>query len=359
MCPFPACVRHSLFVEREPFAVSVAIPAFNEAPRIEKTIASIQAQTEPPAEIIVVDDGSRDGTAEVARSLGVRVLQQANAGVAAARNHAIREASSPWIAFCDADDFWYPEKLAACRLAHEARPDVGFLFTDYSVENRARVETQSTFSVTPEFAEHVCERIGEGIAFFEGPVLARALAQCNFIQPSTVIVRRALLIERSILFDVALPHNEDFCIGEDYEWYLRLLGATDALAVERALVLYRRRAGSLSEDAGRYKYGDAKLGELIAKQPERYVAGLAAVFAVQRRRHLYDSARYYGRALRFAKMRAKLREAQRLEFHAGDELLWMLAGAAALPGGTRIADALRSAWLRVLKPVIRRTRRAP
>jgi glycosyltransferase involved in cell wall biosynthesis len=345
-------------VERECFAVSVAIPAFNEATRIGKTIAIIRAQTEPPAEIIVVDDGSRDATADIARSLGVRVLEQVNAGVAAARNRAIREATSPWIAFCDADDLWHPEKLAASRLACEARPGVGFLFTDYSVESGARVRTPSTFSVTPEFAANVCERIDGGISFFEGPALARALAQCNFIGASTVLVRRALLLERSIFFDVALARNEDFYVAEDFEWYLRLLKATDALAVERVLAVYRRHSGSLSEDSGRIRHGDLMLGELIANAPERYVDGLAAVFAAQRRRHLCDSARYYGRALRFGKMRAQLREAQRLEFRVGDELLWVLSGAAALPGGAQIAGALSSAWLRVLKPALRRTRRA-
>ena len=346
-------------MEREPFAVSVAIPAFNEATRIAKTIASIQAQTEPPAEIIVVDDGSLDATAGVARSLGARVLEQGNAGVAAARNHAIREATSPWIAFCDADDLWYPEKLAACRLAHEGQPEAGFLFTDYCVEKRGRVDVPSTFAVTPEFTHLVCERIGDKLSFVEGPAMARALAQCNFVQPSTVLVRRALLLERSLFFDVALPQGQDFCVPEDLEWYLRVLKATDALAIDRVLVQYQRRAGSLSEDSARYKLGDAKLGEIIARTPERYVDGLAAVFAAERRRHFYDSARLYGRALRFGKMQARLREAQRLEFRVADEVLWLLAGVATLPGGARIAGTLSSAWRRILKPALSRSRRTP
>jgi glycosyltransferase involved in cell wall biosynthesis len=340
-------------VDREPFLVSVAIPAYNEAVRIATAIASIRAQTEPPAEIIVVDDGSRDGTADVARSLGVRVIEQPNGGVGTARNRAIREASSPWIAFCDADDLWHPEKLQAARLAHEMRPEVDFLFTDYSVENDDVVELPSTFAVSPEFADNVCERIADGICFFDGRVLAGALAQRNFVLPSTVIARRALLAEHAIFFACSLPHDEEFFVAEDLEWYLRLLKQTDALALERSLVRYQRHAGSLSANSGRIRNGDVKLGEMIAKTPERYVDGVAEVFASQRRRHLSESARRSGLAFRFGQMRARMREAQQIEFRVSDELLWLFAYAADLPGGHWLATVAFGAWRTVLRPVVR------
>jgi glycosyltransferase involved in cell wall biosynthesis len=345
-------------VEREPFAVSVAIPAYNEAARIGKAIASIRAQQEPPAEIIVVDDGSQDATSEIARALGARVLRQANAGVGAARNYAIREATSPWIAFCDADDLWYPGKLADARRASEARPGVDFLFSDYCVENGGRIDVPSTFAVSPEFENHVCERIGDRICFFEGGVLARALAQCNFVAPSTVLARRSLLLERSIFFASGLPQDSNYYVSEDLEWYLRVLRATDAVATERVLMQYHRHAGSLSANAGRVRHGEVKLGEMIAQAPERYVDGLAEVFAGHRRRHLRDSARYYGRALRFREMQATLREAQRVEFRLRDEALWLLAGIAALPGARWFAGTVKWTWHHFLKPTLRRNRPA-
>jgi glycosyltransferase involved in cell wall biosynthesis len=345
-------------VEHESFAVSVAIPAFNEAARIGKAIAGVRAQTEPPAEIIVVDDGSGDATAEVARALGVRVIEQANAGVSAARNLAIREATSPWIAFCDADDLWYPDKLAAVRRAHVARPEVDFLFSDYCVEDGGRVVVPSTFAVSPEFCEHVSQRIDGGFSFFEGRVLAYALAQRNFVAPSTVVARRGLLLDHALFFATDLPQDRHYYVSEDIEWYLRVLKATDAIAIERVLMQYHRHIGSLSANAGRIRHGEVKLGEMIAQEPERYVDGLAEVFAGQRRRHLRDSARYYGAALRFHEMRATLREAQNVEFRLADEVLWLIAAIASLPGARWFAQTARSAWRNVLKPALRWSRGA-
>lgn len=344
-------------MEPETFAATVAIPAYNEAGRIAKAIAGIRTQTEPPAEIIVVDDGSRDATAEIARSLGVRVLEQPNAGVSAARNRAIREAKSPWIAFCDADDVWYPEKLAEARRAHEARPEVGFIFTDFCVEDGGRIVVPSTFSFSREFAEYVSERVGDRLAFFERRALASALARRNFILPSTVLIRRSFLLERSIFFTPDLPANEEYYVAEDFEWYLRVLKATDALAIERVLVRYERHAGSLSENSGRVRRGDVKLGEMIANAPQEYVDGVAADFATHRRVHLSESAGRYGVALRFREMRARLREAQRVEFRFRDEVLLLLARAASFPGCRWLALQIFFAWRNVVKPALRWNRR--
>jgi glycosyltransferase involved in cell wall biosynthesis len=92
--------------------VSVIIPAYNAAAFLRRAVNSALAQTRRPGEILVIDDGSTDDTALVARSYGpaVRYIHQANAGVSAARNRGILEARGRWIAFLDADDEWYPWK---------------------------------------------------------------------------------------------------------------------------------------------------------------------------------------------------------------------------------------------------------
>jgi len=94
-------------------AISVVIPAYNAEAFVARAIESVLAQTLPVAEIVVVDDGSRDATADIAERLGgsIRVLRQSNSGPAAARNHGVRAARSEWIAFLDADDAWLPSKL--------------------------------------------------------------------------------------------------------------------------------------------------------------------------------------------------------------------------------------------------------
>ncbi len=79
---------------------------------IERAIRSVLAQTHPPNEIIVLDDGSTDNSAELARSFaGVRVIRQENAGIGAARRKLVEEAQGDWIAFCDHDDCWEPNRL--------------------------------------------------------------------------------------------------------------------------------------------------------------------------------------------------------------------------------------------------------
>jgi glycosyltransferase involved in cell wall biosynthesis len=335
-------------VERDTFAITVVIPAYNEAGRIADAIKSAHAQTEPPAEVLVIDDGSTDETASIARSLGVRVLSQRNAGVSAARNLAIQKASCPWVAFCDADDILLPDKLAAVRQAHEAWPSVDFIFTDYRMLVDGRTTVDSTFARVPDIGENISEHI----AYFERRALARALAGTNFILPSTIVVRRSLLVDREIAFATHLPNTKDFFIGEDIEWYFRLLVHTDALAIARVLTEHRRHPGSLSEDSGRLKYGDVILGERMARAPDLYVEGAAEAFARNRRRHVREAALYYFRALRFRESRAKLDEAQRIAFLPTDALLGALATLGAMPGGMPLARLGRRAWREALKPAL-------
>lgn len=96
-----------------PADVTVVIPAYNSRTTLLEAIASVRAQTCPPREIIVVDDGSRDGTAEAVAALDgpVHLVRQANGGPARARNAGLALARGEWLAMLDADDVWLPEKL--------------------------------------------------------------------------------------------------------------------------------------------------------------------------------------------------------------------------------------------------------
>jgi glycosyltransferase involved in cell wall biosynthesis len=109
-------------------AISVIIPAYNAAAFVGNAIESALAQTYPPLEILVVDDGSQDATAQIVARYGapVRLIQQANGGTAAARNRAAREARGTWLAFLDADDTWLPEKLE-CQIPYTTSPNIGIV----------------------------------------------------------------------------------------------------------------------------------------------------------------------------------------------------------------------------------------
>jgi glycosyltransferase involved in cell wall biosynthesis len=100
-----------------PIDIAVVVPLYNKRPYIERTLASVLCQTSPPSQIIVIDDGSTDGSGDLVRAVfpGVSIIRQDNRGVGEARNAGLTEASSSWVAFIDADDVWSPSHLLEIR----------------------------------------------------------------------------------------------------------------------------------------------------------------------------------------------------------------------------------------------------
>lgn len=115
------------------YIISTVIPAYNSEKYIAGTIESVLNQTQPADEIIVVDDGSSDGTADVVRSFGdkVTLIQQENAGASVARNTGIKAAKGNWIAFLDGDDEWVPEKLQRQTEHLQRNPDLAWAMSNY------------------------------------------------------------------------------------------------------------------------------------------------------------------------------------------------------------------------------------
>ena len=116
--------------------ISVVIPLYNKQLEIGAAVRSALAQTRPPQEIIVVDDGSTDGGAEVVRAIGsplVRLVRQSNAGVCAARNRGIAESTGEYIALLDADDAWEPGFLAEIAAMIREFPGCGLYCTAFSI----------------------------------------------------------------------------------------------------------------------------------------------------------------------------------------------------------------------------------
>ncbi len=113
--------------------VSAVIPAYNAAKYVERAIESVLAQTRKADEIIVVDDGSTDNTADVVRQFGdkVKFIRQENAGASVARNTGIEAATSEWISFLDADDEWLPEKLKLQTEHLQRNPDLAWTTGNY------------------------------------------------------------------------------------------------------------------------------------------------------------------------------------------------------------------------------------
>lgn len=188
-----------------PPLVSVVIPVYNGERYLAECLCSVRGQSYRPLETIVVDDGSRDGSAEIASGApGVRLIRQANGDVSAARNAGVRAATGEFIALLDYDDLWLPHKIEQQVAWFGRHPGADLVFTDIiKFDNNGRARRARD--------RHRWARR------LNGPHPFRALAMKNPILPSSVLVRRESLI-RAGLF------NERFRTCGDYEMWLRMAG---------------------------------------------------------------------------------------------------------------------------------------
>ncbi len=181
-------------------SVSVIIPTFNRRERVLKAIASVVSQTRQPDEIIVVDDGSTDGSSAAIRNNfpTVTVIRQENSGVSSARNAGIRAATGEWLAFLDSDDEWKPEKLEkhmAYALSHPK----------YRVSQTDEVWIRNGRFVNP------MKKHGKKAGRF----FRDALKLC-LVSPSAVMIHQNVFRDIGY-FDQTLP------ACEDYDLWLRIL----------------------------------------------------------------------------------------------------------------------------------------
>jgi glycosyltransferase involved in cell wall biosynthesis len=220
--------------------VSVIIPTFNRAYCLGRAIDSVLAQTHGDVEVVVIDDGSSDGTRQlVAERYGneprVRYHHQTNAGISAARNAGIARATGAYLALLDSDDEWAPWKLelqVACLKAH---PELGMTWTDMmAVDPEGRVTnpsflrtmygayrwyptSESLFSNSEPLEVAAGARAAEvapGKRFHYGDIGAQMLMG-NLVHTSTVVLTRARA-------DVIRRFREDLKVsGEDFEFHLR------------------------------------------------------------------------------------------------------------------------------------------
>lgn len=203
--------------------VSIIIPAHNAEATLQETIDSVLAQTYPDYELIIVDDGSTDGTAaliDAVKDERVRYLYQANAERSAARNNGISQSLGEYITFLDADDLFLPNKLAVQVAALDADKELGLVAG----------------------GNHYIDAHGNIIGSARGWEWATPLDLDIWLRHSPcwlphIMVRRAW-VDRIEGFDTAISH------GEDYDWLLRLAVAGCPMAwVHEVVYAYRLHAG--------------------------------------------------------------------------------------------------------------------
>jgi glycosyltransferase involved in cell wall biosynthesis len=193
--------------------VSVVIPTFQRAALLPRALQSLRAQIRAADEVIVVDDGSTDGTGELLRRdfPEARCLRRENGGVSAARNQGIGEARGEWIALLDSDDAWRPEKLERQLAALADAPGHLVCHTDEIWIRGGR-------------------RVNPGLRHAKrgGRIFRHCLPLCA-ISPS------AVLIHRSVFADVGL-FDEELPACEDYDLWLRIAARYPVLLVDEPLV---------------------------------------------------------------------------------------------------------------------------
>jgi glycosyltransferase involved in cell wall biosynthesis len=212
--------------------VSVVIPSYNSARFVREAVESALAQTLPPVEVIVVDDGSSDDTAAALEPLSdrIRLIRQDNAGVAAARNTGIRSAHGALIAFLDADDVWIPERLARQAPLHEEDPRIG-------LSHCGIVEVEERLA---PIAERLDGLSGDRVA----ATMLHGQGNRLHASGSTMMLTRGA-IEAVGDFDVELPPSED------WELMFRVARRFRIGFVAEPLVLYRQHAANAHRDIPR------------------------------------------------------------------------------------------------------------
>jgi glycosyltransferase involved in cell wall biosynthesis len=209
--------------------VTVIMPAYEAAAFVGEAIASVLAQTFPDWELLVVDDGSTDGTAGVVAAYDdprIRLLALEHSGLpAVARNRGLAASESRYVAFLDADDLWRPDKLARQVALADSRPDVGLVHTGFE---RLRDGVLEPFPTPPGLT-------APGSQF-------ERLALGNYVANSTVLLRRDLLTRQG-LFD----EDPRLRGTEDFELWLRLSPHTTFAYVDELLAVYRLHPGNLGQ----------------------------------------------------------------------------------------------------------------
>jgi len=264
--------------------ISVIIPGYNAAGTVARAIESALAQTVKPLEIFVVDDGSKDGTAEVAETFGgcVKVLRKANGGPASARNLGARHATGDWLAMLDADDWWFPAKT----------------------ERQLDFAREATIGAVHSPSEDVRGPVPAELSFDD-------LWRQNWVMNSSIMVRRTA-------FEAMGGFIEDrkLISVEDYNLWIRLAASGWRIVTCPEVLTHYTRGIGISSDLERFLgaslYNLDVLERVLAVSPEKLRA---------KRRQIYED---FGRTALFERKigvaRKLFREALAIQPSTGNAL---------------------------------------
>ena len=226
--------------------VSVIIPTFNRGYIITDAIASVAAQSYRDYELLVVDDGSTDDTADVVQRLHCSELSyirhETNRGCSAAYNSGLSAASGSLVAFLDSDDLWHPRYLDELVGLLDRHPEVDAVFCDAEIENGgARIASLTRF-LTPCFADLLNDPIGAGGYLLSRNEFYRYMLQRFPIKPSACVFRKSLYTDLG-------GFDDNWPSGTDYDLFVRYARSARFAYLDRLLVVGRIQQDSTHVNA--------------------------------------------------------------------------------------------------------------
>ncbi|MBW6397526.1 glycosyltransferase family 2 protein [Roseomonas sp. HJA6] len=281
--------------------ISVVVPTYNRAGLIRDTLETILGQTRPPDEVIVVDDGSTDGTAALLAGLDPRlqVIGIANSGDLAARNHGLRTATGDLVAFCDSDDLWRPGFLAAMEALWRAAPGMHAAFANFVLVRDGAWEERDKFADAPPGYWDGLRSVGPGFGIVETSLVDR-LIDFQPLFPSCSVFDRAWFLGLGG-WDTSVGRT----VGTDFATALLIAEHPPIGIVQAPLVGIRKHGGNYSGNTRKMNLGDAAILEMMldrrpslarfeprirASIKQRRVAALDAAFADRDFRAVADIA---------------------------------------------------------------------
>lgn len=256
--------------------VSVIVPVYNRRDYVRLTLESIRAQTFTDYEVIVVDDGSTDGSVDVAQEFAAadprfRSVTQENAGCATARNHGLTLSSpeSEFIIFLDSDDLWTPDALESLVYAAEKSPNAALVYSPIEnivfIDDAGNVQERDPVRFQP-YSEIFSQLFGRRVTREDcdsAPLLYMATC-CFILTPGSALIRKAAL--NGMQFDTSIS------IIEDWEFWVRFSEGRQFQHLTNPIYHYRMHDGSISKNYARkamyLKMAYHKLGCSEALSPE-------------------------------------------------------------------------------------------
>lgn len=324
-----------------PPSVSVILPTYNRASLLPRAVQSVLVQGYQDLELIIIDDGSADGTPEVVASSGdsrIRYVRfEQNRGIGAARHEGVSRAQGEFIAFIDSDDIWLPGKLELQTHLFRKHTQFEVIFSNFLNVNHVDGNRELGFRQNQVgLAQLQVRQLETGVREISSG-LHQAILGSNFISPSTVMLK-ADVVYRAGNFDPSLSGPEDF----EFWWRLAAHGAQFAYT-EQPLI--ERHKDSQSITSQTIRFAQQKLRALeLCEQTSRQCGQDYLLPALRRARHRTWCGLIRAHALQGERKAALRSFAQSMRYGVSQQAFMYIAAALAGPAAIDQAKRMRRAF---------------